>query len=214
MPTGVYNRTEDHKKKIKEVSNRLEVRQNFMGNKSPAKRSEVRIKISERVREAYKRAESRMKLSEARKKCMNKVEMKMKVSTYMKKYHNETEIKERHRKVMLDGKASYMCSFIKNPSKPQVELFKLVQQISPHSILNYPSITTNYSIDIAIPQLSIAIEYDESYWHQDKEKDLQRQKSLEEEGWKFLRYRDYIPGIEQLKNDVNGLMVIKNGCSE
>jgi len=29
---------------------------------------------------------------------------------------------------------------------------------------------------------------DEPYWHQDKEKDLIRQKQLEEEGWNFIRF--------------------------
>ncbi len=103
-------------------------------------------------------------------------------------------------KHMLNGGAAYCNSFIKNPSKPQVELFNLVKLIYPTTILNYPSL--NKSIDIAIPNKMIAIEYDGSYWHKDKEADRLRQKNLENIGWKFLRYCDYIPKIDELKMDL------------
>jgi hypothetical protein len=102
--------------------------------------------------------------------------------------------------IMKTHQAGYMNSFIKNPSKPQVELFKLCQEILPYPIMNYPCL--NYSIDITVPSLSLAIEYDGSHWHQDKEYDKNRQKKLEDEGWKFLRYIDYVPPKEELTNDV------------
>jgi len=107
---------------------------------------------------------------------------------------------KRMTKEMLNGKAAYMLSFIKNPSRPQVELFEIIEQLYPQAVLNYPSL--NRSIDIAIPDLMIAIEYDGSYWHQDEEADLIRQEELEAVGWKFLRYVDYIPSIEKLKRDL------------
>lgn len=101
---------------------------------------------------------------------------------------------------MKNGGAAYCNMFIKNPSKPQVKLFELCQETLPYPILNYPS--GRYSIDIAIPQLSLAIEYDGSYWHPDKEYDKYRQEILEKEGWCFLRYIDEVPNKEQLINDV------------
>ena len=109
--------------------------------------------------------------------------------------------KEEQRQHMLNGGAAYANSFISNPSKPQVELFKLVNELCPYPIMNYPCL--NFSIDIAIPKLSIAIEYDGSYWHQDKEYDNIRQLKLEQEGWKFLRYVDYVPSKQELLNDIN-----------
>ena len=114
---------------------------------------------------------------------------------------NKPETKEVLRGYMLDGRAVYIQSFIKNPSKPQVELFHLVQEVCPYPVLNYPCL--NYSIDIAVPQLSLAIEYDGSYWHQEDEADQKRQKELEEEGWIFLRYRDRIPIKEEFLRDTN-----------
>jgi len=100
------------------------------------------------------------------------------------------------------GHAAYMNSFISNPSKPQIELYGLVKLLYKNVILNYPT-KSNFSIDIVIPDINIAIEYDGSYWH-DEEKDKIRQKKLEKEGWCFIRYKDYIPSLNKLKEDING----------
>ena len=104
---------------------------------------------------------------------------------------------------MLNGGAAYVQSFVKNPSKPQVELFKLVKSVYLTAILNYQSL--NRLIDIAIPNKMIAIEYDGSYWHQNQEADDIRQKELEAIGWKFLRYKDYVPDLNELKGDIKQL---------
>ena len=68
---------------------------------------------------------------------------------------------EKDRKMLLSGQAAYMNSCIKNPSVPQVELYNVIKEIYSSAILNYPCL--NYSLDIAIPELKIAIESDGSY---------------------------------------------------
>jgi len=110
------------------------------------------------------------------------------------------KVAEKTSQRMKNGGAAYALSFIKNPSGPQVELFNLVKEDHPESIMNYQVL--NYSIDVVIPNLKIAIEYDGSYWHQDQEKDTKRQKEIEDQGWIFLRYRDYVPSKEELKRDI------------
>ena len=115
-------------------------------------------------------------------------------------YSQSPEGREISRKHMLNGKAAYIRSFIKHPSKPQVELFKRVNELFPGVCMEYPCL--NYSIDIVIPQLRIAIEYDCLYWHQDEEADRIRQEKIEREGYSFLRYRDYVPEIEELLADI------------
>jgi hypothetical protein len=80
--------------------------------------------------------------------------------------------------------------FIKNPSKPQVQLYEKVKLLYSSAVLNYPCL--NYSIDIAIPELKVA---------QDKESDRKRQTKIEEGGWKFLRYGK-IPEDGKLKKDL------------
>lgn len=90
-------------------------------------------------------------------------------------------------------------------SKPQLELFKICQTILPYPVLEY--YCSGKFIDIAIPKLGVAIEYDGSYWHQDDESDMKRQKLLENEGWTFLRYIDYVPNEDVLLNDINQILV-------
>lgn len=121
------------------------------------------------------------------------------------------KIKEKLREKMLNGMASYMNSFIKNPSRPQVELYNRVKELYPNVILNYPCL--NYSLDIAIPELRICIESDGSWWHQDKEKDLKRQKNIEKEGWKIIRYLidniKQVPSKIQIENDLKNIICKK-----
>ena len=124
-------------------------------------------------------------------------------ANYIASFINREKLSEKLRIWMKDGHAAYMNMFIKNPSKPQTELYNMILFLCPYAIINYPCL--NYSIDIAIPFLNLAIEYDEPYWHQDKEADKKRQKKLEEEGWLFLRY-EIIPTKEQLLNDVNKIL--------
>lgn len=117
-------------------------------------------------------------------------------------YLNSKERRKSQSKFLKDGHAAHMNFFIQNPSKPQKELYFKILKLCPYAILNYPCL--NYSIDIAIPFLNIAMEYDGSYWHRDVEADRIRQGNLEREGWNFIRYRDYIPTTEELKTVLEG----------
>jgi len=112
-----------------------------------------------------------------------------------------------NRERMLNGGAILANQGITNPSKPQVELWNICQEIFPLAIINYPCIWTNKSIDIAIPHLAVAIEYDGSYWHKGKEEeDMIRQQQIEEQGWNVIRYVDKIPTKKRLLKDVNKIL--------
>jgi hypothetical protein len=112
---------------------------------------------------------------------------------------------------MKNGQAAYMNSCNRSPSWPQIKTYGNTCLVAPYPILNYPVYISKgkwYSVDIAIPQLGIAIEYDGSRHHQDKEKDDRKTKDLEEEGWNVLRYRDHIPSIKQLLQDINNILKV------
>lgn len=124
------------------------------------------------------------------------------------KKHTE-EFKENVRKRMLNGQSSYMNSKVKNPSKPQLLLFEIVKQLFPSAIINFPFL--NYCLDIAIPEIKLVIEYDGYWFHQDQNKDLERQNIIENHGWKVIKYRgtkrkDIIPDLEQVKRDIENTM--------
>ena len=53
-------------------------------------------------------------------------------------------------------------------------------------------------VDFAIPDLKIAIECDGEYWHQDKEKEINRDNIIKSYGWDILHFTG-----EQIINDVN-----------
>ncbi|MCK5018696.1 MAG: DUF559 domain-containing protein [Candidatus Peribacteraceae bacterium] len=120
------------------------------------------------------------------------------------RHKNNPKLGEIQRDYMLNGGASHAASFIKNPSKPQLELFELVKILFRNAEMEFKCL--NYLIDIVIHDYQIAIEYDGSYWHRDKEYDKMRQNKIEKEGWKFLRYMDRVPSIEELKNDIESLI--------
>lgn len=125
----------------------------------------------------------------------------LKGKTY-KEIHGEKKTKKLIEDKRISG--AIACSKCTNPSVPQVKLYELVKEIYPNTILNYAE--GWYCIDIAILDKKIAIEYDGSYWHQEIQKDLERQKDLEKLGWKFIRYIDNIPSKEKLLEDINSII--------
>lgn len=162
---------------------------------------ETRIKMSESQKKRYGDPKERKKASEYHKNMSKETRQKLSKAVSNRR-NTHPELLERQREYMLNGGAVYANSFIKNPSKPQVKVFKKVKKIFPEAKLNYPVYETNKSIDIALPDKMIAIEYDGSYWHQDKEYDKKRQRELESFGWRFIRYKDYIPSKEELLKDI------------
>ena len=125
------------------------------------------------------------------------------VTNWGKTEENKIKTKE----WMLNGGASYITSFIKNPSKPQVALFNLTRELYPSAILNFPVKKFNRVIDIVIPEHNIAIEYDCSYWHQNIEYDKKRQNDLESLGWKFIRFLDYLPSKNELEQKIINIKI-------
>jgi len=194
-----------------EVAKRQSESMKALGNKHPLRQFEyckAQSKRMSRDSNPAKRPEVRKKISESGKgrKPWNKGKKRPEMSGpnhpfYKDKFPEET--RKSQIQWMRNGGAAHANSFIQNPSKPQVELFKKVQKIYPQAKLNYSSL--NRSIDIAIPDLMIAIEYDGSYWHQDEKEDKTRQQELETIGWKFLRYEDYVPKTDKLKKDLRWL---------
>ena len=203
MPRGVYFRTSEMKTgKCESVEKRREIateswkskdvrQKRIVGQKNGWSKSGVRQAWNKGIKTGVQSDETK----EKRKR------------TWLEKYgcfpNQRIEYRNRLSGEMKAGRASYLNLCIKNPSKPQVELFNLTKSIYEDAVLNYPCL--NYSIDIAIPSLMIAIEYDSSYWHNysdNKEKDKKRQSEIESTGWKFLRYRDYVPSNKQLEKDL------------
>ena len=166
----------------------------ILGVDWPSQNKEVREKQITTLKNKYN-TDNPMKVEKIKNKQHESMLEKYGVKTYF-----QTQC---WRDKMLNGFASHVYSFNKNPSKPQVKTFELIKSVFADAVLNFPVYEVNRIIDIAIPSLKIAVEYDGSYWHKDENLDIIRQKDIENLGWRFLRYRDHVPSLEELKHDIN-----------
>jgi len=122
--------------------------------------------------------------------------------------HSE-EFKERQRQRLLNGHALKMIKAIKKISNEEIKLREMVQKLYPE--VEHQHKVFNYSLDVALPDKKIAIEYD-GYYHFDTEEHKEyhkfRQEKIEKEGWKFLRYSifDIFPTLEKLKEDIDKII--------
>lgn len=108
--------------------------------------------------------------------------------------HSMSKIeKEIRRKHMLAGKAVMMRkkATIKRISIPQKIVFNKLLKYNNNLVMEYavkkPNKKNYYYLDIADVDNKINIEYDGSNWHQDREKDLNRDKELSSLGWQVYR---------------------------
>jgi hypothetical protein len=98
------------------------------------------------------------------------------------------------------------CNYIKNGKRFSIAQEKLHKQIG-YGELNFKY--KNLTIDIAILDKKIAIEYDEWFWHGNRaKKDRARILKLIRNGWKVLRIKasNNLPYKEQLDNAINILL--------
>lgn len=87
-------------------------------------------------------------------------------------------------------------------SRPQL---LLAQRLGiPRRFINYP--VSRLFVDIVIPELNIAVEYDGWPWH-NPEKDKKRDKVLFNEGWKVLHIRSgsLVPTLDELEGAIQRL---------
>ena len=93
-------------------------------------------------------------------------------------------------------------------SSQQIQLHKMVKQKYPNAELNYPFSSCSLDIFIYVNDIQIDIEYDGSYWHTDKQRDIKRDKFLQSQGFKTLRIRSghLLPTGEELFNAIDYLV--------
>lgn len=97
-----------------------------------------------------------------------------------------------------DSWCPYCVYFI---SKPETAIFNFIYSLYPDTVSNKTKILINpkFRIDIYIPSLRKAIEFDGTYWHSTeiaKERDFRKNQECEQLGIKLLR----IPEAEYTKN--------------
>jgi len=152
---------------------------------------------TEKVRErAAEKITGRTKENdEGRRRAAEKVSVKMK---------GNEKVKENLRKARKQ---------IKNPSKQELKLRGIVKELFPISEHTYKVLENkDYEVDNALSKHKIVIEFD-GWYHFDTEKHKEhhkkRQKEIEEDGWKFIRYTmfDKFPTKDQVKRDIQKVIL-------
>lgn len=113
-----------------------------------------------------------------------------------KEFVRKTRTPERRKKqseYMKNGGALTALKGVRMVSKPQYQLYKLIKLFVSSAKLSYFPKEFNHELDIAIVEKKINIEYDGSYWHQDKERDRKRDLLLQKHGWTVVRVVDELP---------------------
>jgi very-short-patch-repair endonuclease len=101
---------------------------------------------------------------------------------------------------------------IKRVSKNELKLRNTVKDLYQNSKHTYKVLENKgYDVDIAIPEFKVVLEYD-GWYHFDteehKEYHKKRQKEIEKEGWRFIRYNIFqeFPTKEQIRLDIEHLI--------
>lgn len=79
----------------------------------------------------------------------------------------------------------------KRTSKAEIKFRDIIKEYLPQAKWQYELKLENktYNIDVALPEIQIAFEYDGSYWHEkNKERDNKRDLHFSKFGWKTIRF--------------------------
>lgn len=96
-----------------------------------------------------------------------------------------------------NGKGCPHCAKRQQTSKQEQAVYLYIKKMAPDAVNRY-KISGNKEVDIFIPSLNIAVEYDGSYYHIDKEKDLQKDEICASKGIQLYRIRE--PGLPRLNS--------------
>ncbi len=93
---------------------------------------------------------------------------------------------------MAEGRQCPQCETVKFKSFPEQCLFYYIHKYFESAIWGYNSFKTKglYELDIYIPKLNIAIEYDGEHWHQEIDQDLKKDLLCDGLQFKLIRVRE------------------------
>lgn len=134
---------------------------------------------------------------------------KNKISIGNKKPKQSEKFKEEQRQRMLNGQSLKMIKAIKKISREEIKLRDLVKVLYSDCEFQFP--VFNYSLDIAIPEYKIAIEFD-GYYHFNCQENVDyhtnRRNKIINEGWKFYRVTmfDKFPTLDEVKENIERLI--------
>lgn len=146
----------------------------------------------------------------------------MKLSKYQEKAKNTNKLRYGYAYIgqVPELKEKRNMTFYQNgtqkTSSQQLTIFNMFKEKGFDVELNFPVNNLNLDIAIFIEKIKIDIEYDGCYWHQDSQKDRQRDEFLKTQGWKILRIKSnrLIPDFTDILSLINKLVVTDRTYSQ
>ena len=105
----------------------------------------------------------------------------------------------------VGGRGCPICADEAKTSFPEQVLYFYAKQVFPDAENGNMEALGNKELDIFIPSLNVALEYDGERWHKDLKKDLTKNRLCREKGIKLIRVREI--GCPRMK-DEDGVSVI------
>jgi len=101
-------------------------------------------------------------------------------------------------------------------SSQQLNIYDLLKTKYKECFINYPCGSCSLDCLVKEKGVSIDIEYDGNYWHQDKQKDRKRDEFIKSQGYKILRIKSdrNIPTLKQLVKAINCLVKSNHSYKE
>lgn len=220
VKTCIRNFGVEYPMQSKEILNKSkETHLKHYGCERPSQSKEIREKIKNKCLEHYgcENPSQSEKVKDKKKEttmkhygveyCSQSEEIKNKTkNTNLRKYGCEYPMQSS----LIREKA--INSFVKNgtihTSKQELELFELLKTMYPnvkHSYICNPFV---FDILVEIDNIKIDVEYDGKYWHQDKRRDVIRDKVIQKQGFKTLRISaiNTLPTKQQILEAINILV--------
>lgn len=167
-------------KEITEAAHRV-TREMARQGKCPLSRPDVRELTRKATNKPYHRLASSMRM---RLRNPSKIpEVRKRMTESYKRFMQRHP--EKHPNVVMAKKG-----FV---SQPEKSMAKILDGLGQKYTRQFP--VDRFFTDFALPKRKIVIEVDGEYWHQDKKKDRERQRIIEQQGYTVLRFTD-----NQLKN--------------
>jgi len=96
------------------------------------------------------------------------------------------------------------CTFYHKTSFPEQAILFYARKCFPDAVNSYkPSFLAPQEIDIFIPKLNLAIEYDGRQWHKNAERDYEKSQKIREHGMSLLRMREKgLPAVPESDHTV------------
>ena len=99
-----------------------------------------------------------------------------------------------------NGRGCPICNSERNTSFPEYALVYYLEKYGLEVVHSYRE--KGYELDVYIPLIKTAIEYDGYYWHKNKaEKDLEKNQKCKKDGIKLYRIRENLPKLNDSSID-------------